>query len=212
MSFRGRLCRTAAISCSQASPLQLTSSTLCCTVCLALQHRSVLTPTSLAVRCHPRGGPVAAAVPERVPFAVFSRDHSVILETINRGDLDSDADGKRTIVLCLYEAYGGHASISLQVNVPGVVATYSTNLLEDDDCVEALALEPLSTGEAAQKPPLSGGLVILLAFRGFEVKTVKLVLAKEGISSRDGTFFNKSTGTLPGYAKGVLIANTVWTA
>ena len=132
------------------------------------------------MRCDPRGGPVAAAVPEHVPFAVFGRDHSVILETIKRGDLDSDADGKRTIVLRLYEAYGGHASVSLQVNVPGVVAAYSTNLLEDDDCAEALALEPPSTGEAAQKPLLSGGLVIPLAFRGFEVKTVKLVLAKEG--------------------------------
>jgi alpha-mannosidase len=44
-------------------------------------------------------------------------------------------------VLRLYEAYGGHASVVLQVNVPGVVAAYSTNLLEDDDGAEALALE-----------------------------------------------------------------------
>jgi hypothetical protein len=34
----------------------------------------------------------------------------------------------------------------------------------------------------------------------------------QSISSRDGTFFNKSTGALSGYAKGVLIANAAWTA
>ena len=34
----------------------------------------------------------------------------------------------------------------------------------------------------------------------------------QSISSRDGTFFDQSTGTLSGYAKGVLIANAVWTA
>ncbi|KAI9447174.1 glycosyl hydrolases family 38 N-terminal domain-containing protein [Lactarius psammicola] len=133
----------------------------------------------LHVRHVPGGGAVAAAVPTRVPFALFGRDHSVFLETFKRGDLDSDADGKRTIVLRLYEAYGGHASVDLQVNVPGVVAAYSTNLLEDDEGAEALTLEA-PTAEAAEKLPLSGGLVIPLAFRGFEVKTIKLVLAKEG--------------------------------
>jgi len=129
----------------------------------------------LHVRCVPGGGAVAAAVPPRVPFALFGRDHSVFLETIKRGDLDSDADGKRTIVLRLYEAYGGHATVHLQVNVPGVTAAYSTNLLEDDDGAEVLSLAQ-PTAEA----PFTGGVVISLAFRGFEVKTVKLVLAKEG--------------------------------
>ncbi|KAI9449033.1 glycosyl hydrolases family 38 N-terminal domain-containing protein [Lactarius psammicola] len=133
----------------------------------------------LHVRHVPGGGAVAAAIPTRVPFALFGRDYSVFLETFKRGDLDSDADGKRTIVLRLYEAYGGHASVDLQVNVPGVVAAYSTNLLEDDEGAEALTLEA-PTAEAAEKLPLSGGLVIPLAFRGFEVKTIKLVLAKEG--------------------------------
>jgi alpha-mannosidase len=127
------------------------------------------------VRCAPGGGTVAAAVPPRVPFALFGRDHSVFLETIKRGDLDSDADDKRTIVLRLYEAYGGHATVYLQVNVPGVTAAYSTNLLEDDDGAEVLELAQ-PTAEA----PLTGGIVVSLAFRGFEVKTVKLVLAKEG--------------------------------
>ena len=34
----------------------------------------------------------------------------------------------------------------------------------------------------------------------------------QSISSRDGTFFDRSTGALSGYAKGVLIANAAWTA
>jgi alpha-mannosidase len=131
----------------------------------------------LHVRCVPDGSAIASAIPARVPFAVFGNDHSVILETFKRGDLDSDADGKRTIVLRLYEAYGGHASVTLQVNVPGVVAAYQTNLLEDDEGAEALALEE---SHAHASAPLEGGLVIPLKFRGFEVKTVKLVLAKEG--------------------------------
>lgn len=131
------------------------------------------------MRCVPGGGAIAAVVPARVPFAIFGNDHSVFLETFKRGDLDSDAaNGKRTIVLRLYEAYGGHASVALQVNVPGVVAAYATNLLEDDEGAEALALEAPDAAHAAA--PLQGGVVIPLKFRGFEVKTVKLVLAKEG--------------------------------
>ncbi|KAI0044572.1 hypothetical protein FA95DRAFT_1562103 [Auriscalpium vulgare] len=34
----------------------------------------------------------------------------------------------------------------------------------------------------------------------------------QGIGRRDGTFFDKSDGSLSGYAKGVLIANAAWTA
>ncbi|KAI0293181.1 glycosyl hydrolases family 38 N-terminal domain-containing protein [Multifurca ochricompacta] len=130
----------------------------------------------LHVRYIPHGGAVTAAV-SRVPFLLFGRDSSVILETFKRGDLDSDTkDGPRTIVLRLYEAYGGHVSVHLQINVPGVVAAYATNLLEDDVGAEVLALER-TTGEWGEQP---GELAIPLTFRGFEVKTIKLVLEKEG--------------------------------
>jgi len=96
----------------------------------------------------------------------------VFLETIKRGDLDVDGKGgHRTIVLRLYEAYGGHATVGIQINVPGVVAAYETNLLEDDAGAEMLSLER-TTGDGET-------LSIRLAFRGFEVKTVKLVLSKE---------------------------------
>ena len=134
---------------------------------------------STVVRYTPDGGAVAAAV-RRPPFVLFGRDHSVVLETIKRGDLDRDrADGARTIVLRLYEAFGGHASVILQINVPGVTAAHATNLLEDDGAgagAETLALEQ-TTGEWGEQP---GEQSLRLAFRGFEVKTIKLVLAKEG--------------------------------
>lgn len=95
----------------------------------------------------------------------------MFLETIKRGDLDVDGkDGHRTIVLRLYEAYGGHASIGLRIDVPGIVAAYETNLLEDDAGAEAITLEQ-TTGEGGVKRQS-----IRLAFRGFEVKTVKLVV------------------------------------
>ncbi len=126
----------------------------------------------MAVRYYPDGGPVAPA-PVDPPFVVFGRDHSVFLETIKRGDLDTP-NGPRTIVLRLYEAFGGHACVGLRINVPGVTAAYTTNLLEDDAGAEALALER-TTGEWGELP---GMLSLRLAFHGFEVKTVKLVLAK----------------------------------
>ena len=102
----------------------------------------------------------------------------MVLETLKRGDLD--VDGKdRTIVLRIYEAFGGHTSVSLQINVGKVVAAYETNLLEDDAGVEALALER-TAGEEGGHQQSGETVTIRLAFRGFEVKTIKLVLAKEG--------------------------------
>jgi alpha-mannosidase len=104
----------------------------------------------------------------------------VVLETLKRGDLDVDGkDGPRTIVLRLYEAFGGHASVGLQINVGRVVAAYETNLLEDDVGEEALALER-TTGEEGVQQQSGETVSIRLSFRGFEVKTIKLVLAKEG--------------------------------
>ena len=130
------------------------------------------------VRSVPNGGAVTATVP-LPPFVLFGRDPSVILETIKRGDLDADGkDGPRTLVLRLYEAFGGHASVGLLINVPGVVAAYETNLLEDDAGLEALALE--RECEGGQQRSSGQSVSIRLAFRGFEVKTIKLVLAREG--------------------------------
>jgi hypothetical protein len=77
-------------------------------------------------------------------------------------------------VLRLYGGFGGYSSVGLLTNVSGVVTAYAygTNSLEDDAGTEALALER----EGRQQR--SGETVsIRLAFRGFEVKMTKLVLA-----------------------------------
>ena len=151
-------------------PLQF-SATRCVATCIS----HPIGPNGLSschgtVRCIPNGGAITATAPSP-PFVVFGRDTSVFLETIKRGDLDVDGkEGHRTIVLRLYEAYGGHATVGLQIHVPGVVAAYETNLLEDDAGAEALTLEQ-TTGEGEVQRQS-----IRLAFRGFEVKTVKLVV------------------------------------
>jgi alpha-mannosidase len=119
---------------------------------------------------------LTSTVPHVAPFMVFGRDGNVFLETVKRGDLDN-AKGIRTIVLRLYEAYGGHASVGIQINLPhGVAAAYETNLLEDDPGAESLSIEK-TTGEWGER---LGQPVLRLTFRGFEVKTIRIVLAKDG--------------------------------
>ncbi len=59
----------------------------------------------------------------------------MFLVTFERSNLDSDADGRRTIVLRPYEAYGRHDSVSVLATVPRsprrrVIAACETNLAE----------------------------------------------------------------------------------
>ncbi|KAF8182889.1 alpha-mannosidase [Pholiota molesta] len=105
---------------------------------------------------------------------------NVILETIKRGEYDSfdapvnldEKDSPTTIILRLYEAFGGHAQAKLVISshLP-VVKAFTTNLLEDED-EDLYILRPTEGNE-------SSGTVLSLSFRGFEVKTVKLVLADD---------------------------------
>ncbi|KAI0065128.1 hypothetical protein BV25DRAFT_1836476 [Artomyces pyxidatus] len=57
-------------------------------------------------------------------------------------------------------------------------------------------------------------LTVLLSFYSPEQLPggVPLGDVDQSLSNRDGTFFDQTTGTLSGYAKGVLIANAAWTA
>ena len=57
-------------------------------------------------------------------------------------------------------------------------------------------------------------LALLLSFFSPERLPGGLSLSDidQSIARRDGTFFDKSTGALTGYAKGVLIANAAWAA
>ncbi|KAJ3503745.1 hypothetical protein NLJ89_g8296 [Agrocybe chaxingu] len=105
---------------------------------------------------------------------------NVFLETVKRGEYDSfdgavdfeDKDKPVTVVLRLYEVFGGHAQARLRISshLP-VVKAFTTNLLEDED--EELYLVRSADEDSADGARDSS---ISLGFRGFEVKTVKLVL------------------------------------
>ncbi|KIJ05577.1 glycoside hydrolase family 38 protein [Paxillus involutus ATCC 200175] len=119
---------------------------------------------------HLRAVPQATAASPLVSKLPFWPEGSsnVFLETIKRReDDDFRVNGTtKTVVLCLYEAFGGHRRVELRVarDVP-VVNAYTTNLLEDHKLELALA------------QGTNRDFILKLDFRGFKVKTVKLVLA-----------------------------------
>lgn len=94
---------------------------------------------------------------------------NIFLETIKRGedDFEPNASGT-TVILRMYEAFGGHGSVKLHVgeHVP-VKRAYVTNILED------------TKGELGLVSTTGAHSTLKLKFRGFEVKTVKLVLETE---------------------------------
>ncbi|TFK68127.1 glycoside hydrolase family 38 protein [Pluteus cervinus] len=83
-----------------------------------------------------------------------------------------------SVVLRLYEAYGGHASARLKVHLgPGVYKVAATNLLEDE--IQDLAFAPSGksekdSGKSKKDVASRKSGVINLEFRAFEVKTVKI--------------------------------------
>jgi len=108
------------------------------------------------------------------PFEVQGASN-VFLETVKRGDDDKygSQNSKTTIILRLYEAYGGHAQAALKVaNRISVRKAFVTNLLEDE--LEELNIFRADDTEHA---------MLKLDFRGFEVKTVKLVIGSKGSSN-----------------------------
>ncbi|KAL0956195.1 hypothetical protein HGRIS_002352 [Hohenbuehelia grisea] len=105
------------------------------------------------------------------PFVVEGASN-VFLETIKRGEDDifgqSAKSAVTTVVLRLYEAFGGHARAQLRISsdVP-VAKAYISNLLEDEE-------QELRVHNGGYGAPSDG--YVKLDFHGFEVKTVKLVL------------------------------------
>lgn len=129
----------------------------------------------LTVRAVPRGAGAGVYEPltSRVPFWLEGAPN-VFLETIKRGEDDdfspnSNGNGTKTVILRMYEALGGHGRAKLRIDprVP-VVNAYTTNLLEDRKAEVALIRDADAQGHSS--------LGLTLDFRGFEVKTVKLVL------------------------------------
>ncbi|KAF7352563.1 Glycoside hydrolase family 38 protein [Mycena venus] len=126
----------------------------------------------LYIRALSPGSSARALNTTHSPFAL-SGAPNVFLETVKRGEDDSlKSSGTTTVVLRLYEAFGGHARTQLRIaSGLGVEAAYETNLLEDVADGSALALR---STEAAEHE-----LGLDLTFRGFEVKTVVLVLGRK---------------------------------
>ncbi|KAI0713074.1 glycoside hydrolase family 38 protein [Cerioporus squamosus] len=93
---------------------------------------------------------------------------NVFLETVKRGlDDDFESHDSPSVVLRLYEAYGGHGTVKLRfAEHLSVVKVLITNLLEDK--LEELSVYQTEDASSAVK----------LSFHGFEVKTVKLILGK----------------------------------
>ncbi|KAJ7856154.1 alpha-mannosidase [Mycena leptocephala] len=85
------------------------------------------------------------------PFDVKGAPN-VFLETVKRGEDDSfKSGGKTTVVLRIYETFGGHAQAQLRIaGGLGVEAAYETNLLEDIPEGAALTLHRADTGARAR--------------------------------------------------------------
>ena len=100
------------------------------------------------------------------PGFILDGAPNVFLETVKRGlDDDFDKHDSPTVVLRLYEAFGGHGSVKLKLaDHLSVVKVLVTNWLEDE-------LEELNVYQAEDNTS-----IVKLDFHGFEVKTVKLVL------------------------------------
>ncbi|GAA6040668.1 hypothetical protein JCM8097_000867 [Rhodosporidiobolus ruineniae] len=112
---------------------------------------------------------------QRAPFSL-SGDRNVVLDTVKRGEDDhfSHGKGEETVVLRLYEAYGGAGKVRVHVKLPEgkkVIKAAITDLLERDLETLQVAVQAVAPGEPATHT------VDLPRFRGFQVLTVKLTLA-----------------------------------
>ena len=102
------------------------------------------------------------------PAFIVEGAPNVFLETVKRGlDDNFKTNEAPTIVLRLYEAFGGQGTVKLKLAQHlSVVKVLETNLLEDE-------LKELSVYQAEDDTA-----AVKLNFHGFEVKTIKLVLGK----------------------------------
>lgn len=125
------------------------------------------------MRIVPENSPVLLSA-LRSPFVVEGAPN-VFIETIKRGDDNFESKSRATtIIVRLYEAFGGHAQARIRLSryLP-VIKAYTTNLLEDDESANELYTTHTDNTQ----------IMLSLDFRAFEVKTVKLVLQEAGMFS-----------------------------
>ena len=115
------------------------------------------------------------SVISRSPFWLEG-SQNVFLETIKRGEGDDfeSKSASKTVILRLYEAFGGHGRVQLRISpYVRVVDAYLTNLLEDHKAI----LSFVPDADVGTDDATASRFRLDLDFRGFEVKTVKLVIA-----------------------------------
>lgn len=111
----------------------------------------------------------------QTPFYVTGATN-VVLDTIKRGDDDDfhETDFKRgssTVILRLYEAFGGHATARINVaSWIDISKATITNLLEDD-------IEVLEVNKMIPDLALEQMSYIDVNLRAFQVLTIKLVIS-----------------------------------
>ncbi|KAJ2780731.1 Glycoside hydrolase, 38 vacuolar alpha mannosidase [Coemansia javaensis] len=109
----------------------------------------------------------AGAVAGAGPFFSVEGAPSVVLDTVKAAEGDS-----RCVVVRLYETYGGHARATLVTRLPAASA-HLANILEERTADAKVVAAPAATATAAAA---GDGHAIELAFKPFEVVTVKLEL------------------------------------
>ncbi|GJJ13977.1 hypothetical protein Clacol_008234 [Clathrus columnatus] len=111
----------------------------------------------------------------QTPFSLTGASN-VVLDTIKRGDDDDPQEtdwkkGSSTVILRLYEAFGGHASVRINIaSNLGVSKATITNLLEED--METLEINKIVPDSSSEQQSY-----IDVNFRGFQVMTIKLVIS-----------------------------------
>ena len=129
--------------------------------------------------------------PRRLPVRLTQASGgSVVLETIKRGEADFDYHARsgagRSIVLRMYESLGTHARATVHVKDLAVASVSLTNLLEDD--IDDEPTTPSAEQQADEWVDVAsqglrcgvgedGETTVALAFRPFQIVTLKVVLA-----------------------------------
>jgi alpha-mannosidase len=128
------------------------------------------------VRVLPNGGDSVIAPLLESPFTL-SGARNVILETVKRGEDDDFKleSGSTSVVLRLYEAFGGHGQVQLNISKHLPIAkAFATNFLEDEE--QELTISRTPNGNTCDEDHAAACCSLSLSFRGFEVKTIKLVI------------------------------------
>ncbi|KAF8346661.1 glycoside hydrolase family 38 protein [Amanita rubescens] len=129
--------------------------------------------------------PVVDAAPSDAESTSSSDSEGHTTMTTTSIDADDQSEPDMSVILRLYEAFGGHAKARLRVTgyfAPYVSAAYETNMLEENE----KGLKVLRAGDegfATSGTGAEDGSAVLLDlnFRGFEVKTVKLVIQRSRV-------------------------------